>query len=164
MNQHINQTSESTYMPSPNENKKRLALVIGSGSVKCAAALGVWKVLKQENIEIDMFIGCSGGSMFASLMALGWDIDDSINNVLQLWNKSVTEKRDWLSILRMIMPRTFGFNERFGMISDKRMMESLNRVYKDKMFADTVKPLKSLPPTFIMGTRLCFPKANWLMP
>jgi hypothetical protein len=29
---------------------KRIALVIGSGAVKCAAALGLWKVLDREEI------------------------------------------------------------------------------------------------------------------
>ena len=31
--------------------KKKIALVIGAGSVKCAAALGLWKVLEKENIH-----------------------------------------------------------------------------------------------------------------
>ena len=34
-------------------NKKQVALVIGSGSVKCAAAIGLYKVLQREGIEID---------------------------------------------------------------------------------------------------------------
>jgi NTE family protein len=141
-------------MPSPNENKKRLALVIGSGSVKCAAALGVWKILNQEKIDIDMYVGCSGGSMFASLMALGKDVDESISNALQLWNKSVTEKRHWLSILRAIMPRVFGFNERFGMISDKRMLQALERGFGDQTFADTSRPLRILATDFHDGEQV----------
>jgi NTE family protein len=41
--------------------KKHIALVIGSGSVKCAASLGLMKVLARENIDIDLVVGCSGG-------------------------------------------------------------------------------------------------------
>ncbi|MEE8429433.1 MAG: glycosyltransferase, partial [Gammaproteobacteria bacterium] len=33
-------------------NKKKIALVIGWGSVKCAAALGVLRVLRRENIDV----------------------------------------------------------------------------------------------------------------
>ena len=40
-------------------NRKRVAIVIGAGSVKCAAALGLWKVLRREGIDIDMVVGCS---------------------------------------------------------------------------------------------------------
>ena len=35
------------------KTKPRIALVIGSGSVKCAAALGLMKVLDRENINVD---------------------------------------------------------------------------------------------------------------
>ena len=132
----------------PHESRKKLALVIGSGSVKCAAALGVWKVLNEEKIDIDMYVGCSGGSLFASLMALGCEVDESIQHVLQLWNKSVTKNRDWMSILRAIMPGVFGFNERFGMISDNKLLERLKHVYGDRTFADTIKPLRIVATDF----------------
>ena len=52
---------------------KRVAIVIGSGSVKCAAALGLCNVLQREGIDIDMFVGCSAGSIYASVLATGRD-------------------------------------------------------------------------------------------
>ena len=48
----------------------RVAVVIGSGSVKCAAALGLFKVLARESIPIDMVVGCSGGALYAALIAM----------------------------------------------------------------------------------------------
>src|SRR5438034_10464843 len=53
------------------DNAKRVALVVGSGGVKCAAALGLWKVLQREGIEVSVAVGCSGGSIYAALIALG---------------------------------------------------------------------------------------------
>ena len=53
------------------QTKPRTALVIGSGGLKCAAALGVWQVLQEAGIEIDMTVGCSGGSLYA--VAIGLD-------------------------------------------------------------------------------------------
>ena len=55
--------------------KRRVALVIGAGSVKCAAALGLWRTLDRHGIELDMVVGCSGGSLYAAVMALGYDVD-----------------------------------------------------------------------------------------
>ena len=54
--------------------KPRIALVIGSGSVKCAAALGLMKVLEREGIDVDLVVGCSGGAIYASLIPLGWSV------------------------------------------------------------------------------------------
>ncbi len=127
---------------SDKNNGKRLALVIGSGGVKCVAALGLWKALLRAGINIDMFVGCSGGSLYATGMALNYDLDDAIEMTLSLWDRRITEKRDWLSILRAIMPRLFGFNERFGMLDDKPLMDSIHTFFGDKTFADTHKPLK----------------------
>ncbi len=127
---------------SDKNNGKRLALVIGSGGIKCAAALGLWKVLLREGINVDMYVGCSGGSAYAAGMALNYDVDDFIEMVLNLWGRHIAEKRDWLSILRAIMPRLFGFNARFGLLDDKPLWDFIYPFFGDKTFADTHKPLK----------------------
>ena len=41
-------------MSKDTNQKNRLALVIGSGSVKCAAGLGMFKVLQREGISADL--------------------------------------------------------------------------------------------------------------
>src|SRR5690606_29972122 len=86
--------------------RKRVALVIGSGSVQCAAALGLWKVLQREGIGIDMLVGCSGGSLYASVMALGHDLQTCERLTRELWTPELTKRRDLRSLLAAIMPRT----------------------------------------------------------
>lgn len=71
-------------------NSKKVALVIGSGSVKCAAAIGLQNVLLREGIEIGMLVGCSGGSLFAALMALGCDTPTIANLASRLWARPYT--------------------------------------------------------------------------
>lgn len=122
-------------------NKPRVALVVGSGSVKCAAALGMWKVLARENIQIDMFVGCSGGSLYVACMALGYSYEEAVNYTKNLWNETVTEKKNWRAIASTILPRLFNFDERFSMFSDKPLLTNLQAAYGDKTFADTVTPL-----------------------
>ena len=78
-------------MPNGESDHRRVALVIGSGAVKCAAALGLWKVLSREGIPLDLFVGCSGGSLFAATMALGFTVDECIETTRRLWNRKVTE-------------------------------------------------------------------------
>jgi NTE family protein len=128
--------------------KKRVALVIGAGSVKCAAALGLWKVLKREGIEIDMFVGCSGGSLYASTMALGWDVDECERMTLAMWNRKVTERRDWASMLGAFLPKLFKFKGHFGMVHGEPLIRALEKPFGDRTFADTKRPL------FIVATEL----------
>jgi len=135
-------------------NPLKIGLVIGSGSVKCAAALGLWRALKKADIEIDMFIGCSGGSLYAAKMSLGSSIDECIESTIKLWNKSITDKRDWMSLFRGLMPKTFGFHDNFGLISDKKLLEALTIEYKNQTFSDTIKPLRIVATDFHNGDQV----------
>ena len=78
---------------SMNSQGPRVALVIGSGSVKCAAALGLMKVLERENIRLDLIVGCSGGAIYAACIALGWTVPATTEATLHMWTRQVTEKR-----------------------------------------------------------------------
>jgi NTE family protein len=138
----------------PQKKKPRIALVVGSGSVKCAAALGLWNILQKEDIPIDMFVGCSGGSLYTSCMALGFSLDQTIGYTKKLWNEQVTEKRNTRALLSVILPGMFRFDERFSMVSDKPMLEKLRSVYGDMTFADTKTPLYIAATDFHTGEQV----------
>lgn len=147
----------SSIDPSPN---RRVALVIGSGAVKCAAALGLWKVLNRADIGIDMIVGCSGGSLYATTMALGFDVDDCVEKTKRLWNRKITEKRHWSSIFRAILPKTFKFDGQFGLMDDSAMLQSLEAVFGGKTFADTRIPLYVVATDLMQGDQVVLSKGN----
>lgn len=132
-------------------NSRKLALVIGAGSVKCAAALGMWKVLAAENIEFDMIVGCSGGSIYAAAMAMGFSPEECIESTRRLWNPSITEERNWRGLAGVLLPGLFGFDKRFGMISDRAMLSGLRGVFGERTFADARTPLYILATDFETG-------------
>lgn len=121
--------------------RKRVALVIGSGSVQCAAALGLWKVLQREQIDIDLLVGCSGGSLYASVMALGHDVETCERLTRELWTPELTKRKDLRSLLSAAMPRAFGFDGSFGMISDRQLLTTLEELFGDSRVEDTGVPL-----------------------
>ena len=43
--------------------RHKVALVIGSGGLRCVSAFGALAVLQREGIEIDMVVACSGGAV-----------------------------------------------------------------------------------------------------
>ena len=124
-----------------NTGKNDLALVIGSGSVKCAAGLGMYKVLQREGLKPNLVVGCSGGGLIASAIALGYTAEDIEALMLKLWTHEMVSKFYFRSLLRIAFPRLFGFNERFGLVDDRALMKSLADVFKDITFADTQIPL-----------------------
>jgi len=110
---------------------RKVALVIGSGSVKCAAALGLQRVFARDGIGIDMVVGCSGGSIYAALLAAGFDTSRSIEMTRRLWTREITSRRHTPSLLRAFLPGVFGFSEDFGLKSDALVMQRLKEVFGD---------------------------------
>lgn len=121
--------------------RKHLALVVGAGAVKCAAALGLWKALSEAGITVDMYVGCSGGSLYASLMAFCANVEEATEHTLRLWTRETTARRDNRSLLSILFPGMFKFDERFGMIDDRVINQRLEQVFGQRKFSESCAPL-----------------------
>lgn len=135
-------------------NDKKVALVIGAGSVKCAAALGLQNVFKREGIEIDLVVGCSAGSMYAALIAAGYDVDRVIDMTKRLWTRDLTSERDRMALLRVAFPRLFGFDATFGMRKDAPVMRRLREAFGDLTFEGMQIPLHITATDFANGDQV----------
>ena len=120
---------------------RKLALVIGWGGIRCAAALGLLRVLRREGIEIDMVVAGGGGSIFGALIALGYSIEEIIELNQQLWTRGVAGRTNWRAMLQMVFPKMFGTNEYFSLRDDRIMNQQLRAALGDHTFADTKLPL-----------------------
>ena len=138
----------------------RVAVVVGSGSVKCAAALGLFKVLERERIPVDMVVGCSGGALYAGLMAMGNDIATAETKTRELWTKEITKKRNTRALLSAVLPQIFGFDERFGLVDDRLVLERLRRGFGDARFEDAKIPLYLTATDFHTGEQAVFTNGN----
>ena len=127
--------------PAPAGRRRRVALVIGAGSVKCAAALGLWRVLRREGIEPDLYVGCSGGSLFAAVMALDVPLEEAERMTTALWRREVTRRRAWRSMLAAVAPRLLRFPGHFGMVHGSPLLQALTGAFGDRRFEDATSRL-----------------------
>lgn len=118
----------------------KIGLVIGSGALKCASAIGVWKVLIREGIPIHMAVGCSGGSLYASTIALGWPPDEILRKSERLW-RNTFEHLHYRSMAGALFPPLFGRLDRFGLIDDRRINTVLREAFGATTFTSAVMPL-----------------------
>ena len=123
--------------------------MIGSGSVKCAAALGLWKVLQQENIQLDMVVGCSGGSIFATGIAFEDDLETIQEAILSLWTEDLMS--GYTANLRAAMSGEVRFTERSGLVDADAARERIARYYEDRSFAESKIPLYIVATDFMNG-------------
>jgi NTE family protein len=133
-------------------NRKKVALVIGSGGIKCVAAIGIWKVLREANIPIDMVIGCSGGSVIGANIALGHSSEKLIQSAAKLWTSDITRKIDAASLWSILNVRRGPFNAQIGIFDDTVMSRNIARaVGETTLFSDTILPFYCVATDFHSG-------------
>ena len=120
---------------------KKIALVIGWGSVKCAAALGLLRVLNREGIAVDMVVASGGGSIFGSLIALGHGVEEIVEMNARLWTHEATATVNRLAVLQLLLPKVFRVREYFNLRDDRLMNERLRAALGERTFAETRLPL-----------------------
>ena len=143
-----------------NLNPKRVAMVIGSGSVKCAAALGLQRALVREGIGVDMVVGCSAGSIYATLIAAAIDIDVAIDMTKRMWTRDLTSVKNRRSLLRALMPRLFRFDEHFGLKDDRLILRRLAEAFGDMRIESTPTPLFIAATDFANGEQVVLSKGR----
>lgn len=136
--------------------KKKVAMVIGSGSVKCAAALGLHNVLTREGIDVDMFVGCSGGSLYAAALAAGNDGAGAAKLAAKLWTREVTSKKHRMSMLRALMPKLFGFDTTFGLRDDRLVLERIRDAFGDLQIEKAERALHITATDLATGEQVVF--------
>lgn len=120
----------------------RLALVLGSGGVRSAAAIGIARVLADAGLQPDLVVGCSSGAIFGATVALGLSSEMALRLTTTLWSQEVTEQRRWISYLQLIAPRWTGFDERFSLRSERLIAKRLHSVFGDMRIEDLGTPMR----------------------
>jgi NTE family protein len=139
---------------------RRVAVVVGSGSVKCAAALGLVNVLQRNRIAIDMLVGCSAGAIYAACVAAGRSTAEAAGMSQRMWTREVTTERDRRSLARALFPRLFGFGTEFGLRNDRRMMARLTEAFGDARIEDMQIPLHLTATDFATGEQAVFSRGR----
>jgi len=121
----------------------RVALVLGSGGIKCVAALGLFRILAREKIPVDFIAASSGGAVFATAYALYPNDLEKIEGFLwTYWKPEIFRDFDYVGLLgAMFRPRRRPI-EKFGFIKGRRILRNLNAMFPQKTFSDARIPLK----------------------
>jgi NTE family protein len=134
--------------------RPKVALVLGSGGVKCASAVGLWKALERAGIDIDLYVGCSGGSFYATGMALGMNAGEAEAHTRVLWEQGLRTRVRFGSVLRLLLPGLFPGGPPLGLLDDRPARRVLQILFGDRTFADLRRPLQLVATDVQTGERV----------
>jgi NTE family protein len=132
----------------------KIALVIGAGSVKCAAALGLQRAFERKGIDFDLVVGCSGGALYAARIAMGFTVEETVAATRELWTREVTSVPNRSSLIKALMPKWFGFSEEWGLRDDRLILQRLQEAYGDTRLSSAKIPLYITATDFRTGEQV----------
>lgn len=119
-------------------------LVLGAGSARGLAHIGVLQVLRENNITFDFIIGSSMGAMIGGIYACGTDL---------YMLAKMAHYMDTSVLFDVKVPR-------LGFIAGEKITEFLNLVTKQKNFADLLMPLLVVATDLVSGREVVIDSGN----
>ena len=89
---------------------------------------------------MDLAVGCSAGGLYASALALGWDLDETERRSHEMW-QGLFARVDYGAIFRGLFPRLFPGREPAGLLDERRLKSVLESLYGETTFQDARIPL-----------------------
>ena len=123
-------------------SRERLALVLGSGGVRSAAALGIAEVLGDAGLAPELVAGCSSGALFGACLAMGWSGRESLAAATRLWTPELTGQKRWRAYFELIAPKLAGFGAEFALRDARLIRERIDRAFGPARFEDLEIPLR----------------------
>jgi NTE family protein len=114
----------------------RLALVIGSGGIRSAAAIGVVDALQAAGLRPDLIVGCSSGALFGAALAMGLSPAHVLRMASAMWTQDLTEQRRWKAYLQLLMPKLARFDADFSFRGAQRIERTVRNAFDDRLIED----------------------------
>jgi len=118
-------------------------------------------VLEQENIPVDLVVGCSGGAIFGASITMGFATVKIIEILPQTWTRETTRNYDFRSLVKIALPGVMKFNDEIGILSDHGLMSGLARAYgAETTFSETKIPFYCVATDFHTGEPVVISSGN----
>lgn len=118
--------------------KPKVALVLGAGTARGLAHIGVLQVLLENEIPFDMIVGSSMGAMVGSIYACGVDMY-MLDKMMEIMNTSVLFD---VGVTKL------------GFMSGNRLSKFLDMLTKKKNFDDLDLPVTVVATDLVSGQRI----------
>ena len=124
--------------------KKNVVLVLGGGSARGLAHIGVLKVLQREKIPVHRIVGTSMGALIGGAYSVGVSLKKMEDMAL---------KFNWKTVFDPTIPR-------MGLLAGKKLAKVVAELTEDRGFADCKIPLAIVTTDIEKNERVVFQKGD----
>jgi NTE family protein len=107
-----------------------------------------------------MAVGCSGGSLYTAMIALGYSAQEMEEFTIKFWTPGIM--KDYVANLSAFQSGKKRFTQRSGLVDDAPLLEMLELVLGGKTFADTRMPLYLVATALEDGQRVVIDSGSML--
>ncbi len=111
-------------------SRPKVGVVLGSGGIKAFAAIPLFEFLEQAGIEVDLMVGCSGGSVVCGFMGAGYRPAECRSLAFELLDRRLFEQIDYRSLAGIASPRLGRFDKSSGILKPDGIRELYQRLLK----------------------------------
>lgn len=127
---------EETIQTAEPKKGPRVGVVIGSGGLKTGACIPLFAFLEECQIEVDLLVSCSGGSVWAGMRAMSRSAAWMRETFAKLWTRELFTKIDHRTLLS-IAGLPFGrYDKSFGLIKPEQIHAAYKSVYGNTRLED----------------------------
>jgi NTE family protein len=126
------------------KKKKTVALVLGGGSARGIAHIGVLKVFEREGIPIDLIVATSMGAMIGAAYSAG------------VTTREMEEKAHKFSVNKLLDPTM----PSMGLLAGERLEKNIRGLIANKGFADCAIPLAIVATDIETGDEIVHQKGD----
>lgn len=137
-----------------NTRPPRVALVLGSGGVRSAAAIGISEILDNAGLRPSLVVGCSSGALFGALVAMQVAPQEALRLAVSLWSQELTAQRRWRAYLELLAPRLAGFNAGFGLRDSSLIGERIRQAVGERRIEELPTALRVVATDAASGRRV----------
>jgi len=107
----------------------KIGLVLSSGGLKPISSLALFEFLNEEEIDIDLLVGCSGGGIMAALHSLGYDNAQIIEATKEFLSQNAFQKIDYQTLLNIARLPYGKFDLSKGLLKKKLFLQMCQKVF-----------------------------------
>src|SRR5438105_1899333 len=103
--------------------RPKVGVVLGSGGIKALGALALFEFLTEAEIEVDLMVGCSGGSIVCGLLGAGYSPTECRDLIATLLDRKLFAKTDYRTLLGMAGLGLGRFDKSSGMLKPEALRQ-----------------------------------------